>query len=357
MPYGDSTVNVENLDRDGISKSSYPHNGWQALEALIVVSIEIDNGQMRNSLPLGLFHGSFVSEQSIMPRYFCDYCDTYLTHDSPSVRKQHNAGYKHKANVRSYYQQFEAQQNQSLIDQKIKEHLGQAAYQQVGASYNQLRPRLPIRPTPLMPMPGNMQLPMNSPLLPGVRPPVLPRPLPGAYICSGLGHMSRSNQVHVNIGVRPFRMVLFGFHEMPSQKHITRPRVNILFKAAYVLTLPNLLKGEPYAPGEGMDRGVAVTTASQTLEKPPYSCYVPAPGLPPMMAPPGAFPFPGQVNGLPGPPTMTAPTGVPGTAVTPTASGATSMVTPVMYQPNSAAPTSGGFDSFNMSTQASEANH
>ncbi|PSR94785.1 U1 small nuclear ribonucleoprotein like, partial [Actinidia chinensis var. chinensis] len=196
--------------------------------------------------------------------YFCDYCDTYLTHDSPSVRKQHNAGYKHKANVRSYYQQFEAQQNQSLIDQKIKEHLGQAAYQQVGASYNQLRPRLPILPTPLMPMPGNMQLPMNSPLLPGVRPPVLPRPLPG---------------------------------------------------------------------------------------------YVPAPGLPPMMAPPGAFPFPGQVNSLPGPPTMTAPTGVPGTAVTPTASGATSMVTPVMYQPNSEAPTSGGFDSFNMNTQASEANH
>ncbi|XP_076907676.1 uncharacterized protein LOC143564212 [Bidens hawaiensis] len=31
-----------------------------------------------------------------MPRYYCDYCDTYLTHDSPSVKKQHNAGYKHK---------------------------------------------------------------------------------------------------------------------------------------------------------------------------------------------------------------------------------------------------------------------
>lgn len=31
-----------------------------------------------------------------MPRYYCDYCDTYLTHDSPAVRKQHNTGYKHK---------------------------------------------------------------------------------------------------------------------------------------------------------------------------------------------------------------------------------------------------------------------
>eukprot|EP00899_Mesostigma_viride_P025579 jgi/Mesvir1/6205/Mv00887-RA.1 len=43
-------------------------------------------------------------------RYYCDYCDTYLTHDSASVRKQHNAGYKHKANVRDYYSQFEEEQ-------------------------------------------------------------------------------------------------------------------------------------------------------------------------------------------------------------------------------------------------------
>ncbi|CAI5526460.1 unnamed protein product [Closterium sp. Naga37s-1] len=59
-----------------------------------------------------------------MPRYYCDYCDTYLTHDSPSVRKQHNAGYKHKANVRTYYQQYEEEQTQSLIDQRIRDHLG-----------------------------------------------------------------------------------------------------------------------------------------------------------------------------------------------------------------------------------------
>ncbi|KAI3749308.1 hypothetical protein L2E82_19915 [Cichorium intybus] len=110
-----------------------------------------------------------------MPRYYCDYCDTYLTHDSPSVRKQHNAGYKHKANVRIYYQQYEAQQNQYLIDQKVKEHLGQAAaYQQVGAAYNQLRPRLPVLPNPMMPMH------MNPSLMPGMRPPIaMPRPLPG----------------------------------------------------------------------------------------------------------------------------------------------------------------------------------
>ncbi|RID75607.1 hypothetical protein BRARA_B02642 [Brassica rapa] len=98
-----------------------------------------------------------------MPRYYCDYCDTYLTHDSPSVRKQHNAGYKHKANVRIYYQQFEEQQTQSLIDQRIKEHLGQ-----VGGVFNQQHmlagPRLPM-----MPPPGTMPM--------GMRPPLLPRPM------------------------------------------------------------------------------------------------------------------------------------------------------------------------------------
>lgn len=110
-----------------------------------------------------------------MPRYYCDYCDTYLTHDSPSVRKQHNAGYKHKANVRSYYQQFEEQQTQSLIDQRIKEHLsGQGAFQ-IGATYAAWRPgvRPPILPAPL-PIPGSV--PPNGPMAPGIRLPMLPRP-------------------------------------------------------------------------------------------------------------------------------------------------------------------------------------
>lgn len=81
-----------------------------------------------------------------------------------------------QGNVRIYYQQYEAQQNQYLIDQKVKEHLGQAAaFQQIGAAYNQLRPRLPVLPNPMMHMPG-----MNPSLMPGMRPPIsLPRPMPG----------------------------------------------------------------------------------------------------------------------------------------------------------------------------------
>ncbi|CAK8568611.1 unnamed protein product [Lathyrus sativus] len=94
----------------------------------------------------------------------------------PSARKQHNSGYKHKAHVRSYYQQFEEQQTQSLIDQRIKEHLGQAAaFQQVGGAYNHLmgqRPNLPpVLPPPRFPIPG------GQPLMPGFRP-LMPRPLP-----------------------------------------------------------------------------------------------------------------------------------------------------------------------------------
>ena len=51
-----------------------------------------------------------------MPKYFCDYCDTFLTHDSPSVRKTHCSGRKHKENVKFYYQKWMEDQAQSLID-------------------------------------------------------------------------------------------------------------------------------------------------------------------------------------------------------------------------------------------------
>ena len=39
-----------------------------------------------------------------MPRYYCDYCDTYLAHDSAPGRKQHNRGWKHRENVKQYYE-------------------------------------------------------------------------------------------------------------------------------------------------------------------------------------------------------------------------------------------------------------
>ena len=59
-----------------------------------------------------------------MPKYYCDYCDTYLTHDSPSVRKTHNGGRKHKEAVRLYYTKWIEEQAQSFIDQTYKSQMG-----------------------------------------------------------------------------------------------------------------------------------------------------------------------------------------------------------------------------------------
>jgi len=53
---------------------------------------------------------------AIMPKFFCDYCDVYLTHDSMSVRKSHNAGRNHLRNVTDYYQQIGHEKAQSVID-------------------------------------------------------------------------------------------------------------------------------------------------------------------------------------------------------------------------------------------------
>ena len=38
-----------------------------------------------------------------MGRFFCDYCDVYLTHDSFKGRSQHCYGWKHREN---YFQKF-----------------------------------------------------------------------------------------------------------------------------------------------------------------------------------------------------------------------------------------------------------
>jgi U1 small nuclear ribonucleoprotein C len=107
-----------------------------------------------------------------MPRYYCDYCDTYLTHDSPVVRKQHNSGFKHKANVRNYYMQFEEAQTQSLIDDKIMQFV-QHARPAMPLSGLGMPPPGMARPPPGMPPPGMPQYgmpPQNRPP-PGMPPP------------------------------------------------------------------------------------------------------------------------------------------------------------------------------------------
>ncbi|KAI1892964.1 hypothetical protein AGOR_G00138920 [Albula goreensis] len=79
-----------------------------------------------------------------MPKFYCDYCDTYLTHDSPSVRKTHCSGRKHKENVKDYYQKWMEEQAQSLIDKTT------AAFQQG---------KIPPTPFPGAPPPGGAMIP------------------------------------------------------------------------------------------------------------------------------------------------------------------------------------------------------
>jgi len=85
-----------------------------------------------------------------MPRYYCDYCDTHLTHDSPSVRKTHNQGRKHKDAVKLYYMNWLEQEAQNMIDQTT-------------AAFKVGQPRPGMLPPPMMPPPGMMPPPMAMP--------------------------------------------------------------------------------------------------------------------------------------------------------------------------------------------------
>uniref|UniRef100_A0A2K6LMY2 U1 small nuclear ribonucleoprotein C n=1 Tax=Rhinopithecus bieti TaxID=61621 RepID=A0A2K6LMY2_RHIBE len=93
---------------------------------------------------------SLILSPSNVPKSYCDYCNTYLTHDSPSVRKTHCSGRKHKENVKDYYQKWMEEQAQSLIDKTS------AAFQQG---------KIPPAPSSAPPPAGTMIPP--PPSLPG----------------------------------------------------------------------------------------------------------------------------------------------------------------------------------------------
>lgn len=118
-----------------------------------------------------------------MPKYYCDYCDTYLTHDSPSVRKTHCTGRKHRDNVKFYYQKWMEEQAQHLIDAttaafkagKIAQNPFAAPPPKVGVAIpppNQLGP--PPRPGMMPPGMPPMMMGPHGPMPPqmmGMRPP------------------------------------------------------------------------------------------------------------------------------------------------------------------------------------------
>ncbi|KAI0231200.1 hypothetical protein LSAT2_018432 [Lamellibrachia satsuma] len=127
-----------------------------------------------------------------MPKYYCDYCDTYLTHDSPSVRKTHCNGRKHKENVRVYYQKWLEEQVQQLVDDTTAAFKAGSKSSSGGAAI----PPPASMPAPSGPMPGHMGMmgpgpggPM-PPMMAGMRPPMGPMGHMGGPMAPPLlGHM------------------------------------------------------------------------------------------------------------------------------------------------------------------------
>ena len=57
-----------------------------------------------------------------MPKFYCEYCGIYLTHSSPSGRKQHAEGRKHIQNKIDYYTKLmlQCQRETALTEAQIK---------------------------------------------------------------------------------------------------------------------------------------------------------------------------------------------------------------------------------------------
>ncbi|KAI6784375.1 U1 small nuclear ribonucleoprotein C [Emericellopsis cladophorae] len=129
-----------------------------------------------------------------MPKFFCDYCDVYLTHDSMSVRRAHNSGKNHLRNVVDYYQQIGHEKAQSVIDSITASYTaeGQAhanpmlPQNQPGHGFPPPSLGFPVGgPPPPFPAPGGRGVPPmppfpgapNLPMPPGG----LPFPPPGGF--------------------------------------------------------------------------------------------------------------------------------------------------------------------------------
>ncbi|OLL24250.1 U1 small nuclear ribonucleoprotein C [Neolecta irregularis DAH-3] len=113
-----------------------------------------------------------------MPKFYCDYCDVYLTHDSTSVRRAHNHGRAHIQNVIDYYLKISQEQLQSKIDSITSAHdLSKTPIQ----LYNFGQAPKPGKPLPLSPFtipPGPGLVPFGFPT-PRLGSAIPPPPYPG----------------------------------------------------------------------------------------------------------------------------------------------------------------------------------
>ncbi|CAO0790452.1 unnamed protein product [Mucor circinelloides] len=118
-----------------------------------------------------------------MPKYYCEYCDIFLTHDSSSVRKAHNAGKNHILNVRNYYAEISHDKAQAIIDEITRAYdVAEAVLPPQYAGYPQppygqfMPPPPGFRPPPpgFGPPPAGFRPPppgFRPPPPPGFRPP------------------------------------------------------------------------------------------------------------------------------------------------------------------------------------------
>ncbi|SIO73377.1 U1 small nuclear ribonucleoprotein C [Babesia microti strain RI] len=101
-----------------------------------------------------------------MPKFYCEYCNIYLTHSSPAGRKQHSQGKKHINAKIEYYQ--------NLIRER--------GFQPPTTT----NPLVPFGLPPGLPFPPPFPAPNGLPMMPmgppfGMRPPGLPMNLPPVF--------------------------------------------------------------------------------------------------------------------------------------------------------------------------------
>ncbi|KAF9539904.1 hypothetical protein EC957_004871 [Mortierella hygrophila] len=189
-----------------------------------------------------------------MPKYYCDYCDIFLTHDSSSVRKAHNAGRNHLINVRTYYNELSQQTTQEVVNTITK------AYADSGAA---MPPKYSGYPQPF-PAPGGAFNPYGRPnSFPGM-PPGMP-------------------------GMPPLRLGLDGPNGLPP-----RPPPPMFLRPGAGGPLPPGVPGFPGAPPMGLPPGMGGPPPPGTAGAPfpppgfPTGAPFPPPGMPPFLPPPGA---------------------------------------------------------------------
>ncbi|KAK8055406.1 hypothetical protein PG993_000633 [Apiospora rasikravindrae] len=213
-----------------------------------------------------------------MPKFFCDYCDVYLTHDSMSVRKAHNSGRNHLRNVVDYYQQIGHEKAQSVIDSITSSY---AAEGQAHANpmLPQNQPHAAHHHMPHHGAPGSGLPPL--PLPPGAGAPGFPMPPPGP---GGLPFPLPAGMPPLPgmPGGPPPPLGAFGGPGMPRKYTTSLPSKHLRRR-----------RFEPYS---------AITAASRPRSNHSFSVKAPPGGRGmPAFPPPGGLPFP-PPGGLPFPP-------------------------------------------------------